>query len=180
MSLDPRSRERLEALGRRLPQKLPSPGASPAEEAATAAPAAPPAGTGAARHALETEDNPESLFRALMQASPDGSVPPHLLERLRQLEQSRPGAAVVPTAAADAERLGPKRSPASQAPASRRRRPDGAAKRPPVDPGEGDLYAAFDDLLGLEDEEDPPPPTPLRPIRPSEPRLLPRPSLRRQ
>ena len=74
MSLDPRSRERLEALGRRLPQPLPAPAAKPA--------AAP-------RHRLEVEQDPEQLFRELMAASPDGNVPPHHLERLRQLEGQR-------------------------------------------------------------------------------------------
>jgi hypothetical protein len=77
MSLDPRSRERLEALGRSLPQPLPTPEPrrqKPASEA---------------RHPVEREQNPEQLFRELMTASKDGHVPPHLLERLRQLEQAR-------------------------------------------------------------------------------------------
>ena len=42
---------------------------------------------------METEEDPEALFRELMKISPDGSVPPHLLERLRDLEQSRRNAA---------------------------------------------------------------------------------------
>lgn len=82
MALDERSRRQLEELGRRLPQPLPTP--EPLQAAIE-----PMAPTG--RHRVETETDPELLFRELMQASPDGSVPPHLLDRLRQLEQRRPG-----------------------------------------------------------------------------------------
>jgi hypothetical protein len=71
MSLDPRSRERLEALGRQLPKPLPAPQPKPSSSAA--------------RHPVETEQDPERLFRELMAASPDGTVPPHLLERLKDL-----------------------------------------------------------------------------------------------
>jgi len=80
MAFDPRSRERLEALGRRLPEPLPPPPAA-------AAPSA-----GRRLHAIETEDDPAQLFRELIRASPDGTVPDHLLQRLRDLEQppSRP------------------------------------------------------------------------------------------
>jgi hypothetical protein len=80
MAFDPRSRERLEALGRRLPEPLPPPPAA----------ATPPSGR--QLHAIETEDNPAQLFRELMHASPDGTVPDHLLQRLRDLERppSRP------------------------------------------------------------------------------------------
>ena len=87
MAFDPRSRQRLEELGRRLPQPLPSP-----EEATDDRP------TASKRHRIETETDPEQLFGALMRASPDGSVPPHLLDRLRQLEQ-RPRQAVSKPAA---------------------------------------------------------------------------------
>ena len=78
MSFDPRSLERLRELGRNLPQPLPAP-----QPPATRAKAEPK------RHRVETEQNPEQLFRELMQASPDGSVPEHLLQRLRQLEDDR-------------------------------------------------------------------------------------------
>lgn len=76
MTFDARSRERLESLGRRLPTPLPAP-----EPAATRAVSSP------RRHRLETENDPQQLFRELIAASPDGTVPPHLIERLRQLEQ---------------------------------------------------------------------------------------------
>ena len=79
MSFDARSRERLQALGRSLPQKLPSPAPRPSA-AVDPTPEARP------RHRVESEQDPVALFHALMEASPDGSVPPHLLERLRSLE----------------------------------------------------------------------------------------------
>jgi len=126
MSLDPRSRERLEALGRRLPRKLPPP-----EPAATES-APPPAGGGAGRtggHPIETARDPEHLFHALMDASPDGEVPPHLLDRLRVLEGER-------------------------GPAAGRGRP-AKGQRPgaPAGPAASELYTAFRELL-LEDEEE--------------------------
>ena len=39
------------------------------------------------RHPLETTQDPEKLFAELINASLDGHVPQHLLERLRSLEQ---------------------------------------------------------------------------------------------
>jgi len=121
MSFDPRSRERLEALGRQLPRKLPAPEpARPAE--ADLSPAA------AERlHPVETEQDPERLFRELMNVSPDGTVPPHLMDRLRQLETQRRAPNVVRT----------------DPPAPRRPLAGGAHQ---------DLYTAFQQLL-LEDEE---------------------------
>jgi len=183
MSFDAHSRERLEALGRRLPEKLPSP--LPAPAGSPPSEAAPPGrGSAPARHLLETEQSPEDLFRALMQASPDGSVPPHLLERLRGLEHSRPLASssapgpVSPSAprsrnaSGGAVEAGARRPKAS-------RRGQGAPRRS-GDPAQGDLYAAFDDLLYLEADSDPDPaPSPQRPAEvPAEGRLLPRPTLR--
>ena len=87
MSFDARSRERLQALGRSLPQPLPKP--EQLQQSQTKA--------SDRRHKVELEQNPEALFRELMQVSPDGTVPPHLMERLRELEkialgkQSGPG-----------------------------------------------------------------------------------------
>jgi hypothetical protein len=124
MSLDPRSRERLEALGRRLPQPLPAPVVKP-----SAAP----------RHRLEVEEDPEQLFRELMAASPDGSVPPHHLERLRQLE---------------GQRSVPAPEPAAPGPGTRGSRAPGG-RRPSAARGseDGELYAMFAELL-LEQEGD--------------------------
>ena len=166
MSFDARSRERLEALGRTLPQKLPPP-PKPASP--------PPAGSKtdtAPRHRVETEENPEDLFRALMQASADGSVPPHLLERLRELEAAQPGRR---SGAAAAERGGP-----SPLPSASPRRP--APKRPTSPPPrrasgpERDLYDAFDDLLHL--EHDDLPDAPVQSGRLINELLLPKPTLR--
>lgn len=152
MPLDPRSRERLEALGRSLPQPLPAPEPVPPARREASAP----------RHAVETEQNPEQLFRELMAASADGSVPPHLLDRLRQLEKqrqrSRPvvaaGAAAAPGSPAFAG--APFQSTSAAAAPERRsgpRRKPGRSGRP-VAPGseEAELYTAFAQLL-LEDEE---------------------------
>ena len=134
MALDPRSRERLEALGRTLPQPLPVPEPRRTRREQAAAP----------RHPLETEQNTEQLFRELMAASPDGTVPPHHLERLQQLEQSR-----TPRRAAQAS---PGQAPsAPRGNDSKAAVSKGALRRQPSGE-EADLYTAFAQLL-LEDEE---------------------------
>jgi len=125
MSLDPRSRERLEALGRQLPQPLPAPQPKPSPTAA--------------RHPVEMEQNPERLFRELMAASPDGNVPPHLLERLKHLE-----------AKALAPSKPPESTSQSSSPLERRRR---SSQRKPEDQEDQQLYATFAQLL-LEQEEE--------------------------
>lgn len=131
MSLDPRSRERLEALGRRLPQPLPQPPPPP-----------PPAA--APRHRLEVEENPEQLFRELMAASPDGSVPPHHLERLRHLEGQRSDAAAATRRAENpASRQAPGRSPAAGRRSGRFLQAE----------TQHDLYAAFAQFLEEEDDD---------------------------
>lgn len=79
--MDPTSLERLAALKRQLPQKLPLPDPAGAHKSAQRQPVG--------RHPLETTQDPEHLFEELMNASPDGHVPDHLLERLRSLEQQR-------------------------------------------------------------------------------------------
>lgn len=136
MSFDARSRERLEALGRSLPKPLPT--------STTPQPAAPKATD--KRHRVEVEENPEALFRELMQVSPDGTVPPHLMDRLRELEARRQG----PTS-----RSG--RTIPSPAPITGRSKPTGANTVGRADPrtamDHGDLYTAFQQLL-LEDDED--------------------------
>jgi hypothetical protein len=142
MSLDSRSKQRLEALGRSLPKKIEAP-ASPTE-----APNAAPirgdvrARSGeAGRHRLEREEDPAALFRALMTASPDGRVPPHLLDRLRELEGSRR-----PAPAGESPTAAPARGSKSSSPKGASRRPDRRAS------DDQDLYTAFAQLL-LEDEE---------------------------
>ncbi len=79
--MDPTSLERLAALKRQLPQKLPLPDQAADKKSAQRQPMG--------RHPLETTQDPEHLFEELMNASPDGHVPDHLLRRLRGLEQQR-------------------------------------------------------------------------------------------
>ena len=138
MSFDSHSLDRLRALGRQLPQRLPDP--------------KPPGVTkpGQKRHKVETEDDPEALFRELMKVSEDGTVPDHLMERLKQLEAER---------RPRPQPLIPDSRPLSDSsPVS-----DGVSRkgkttrpqRPKVSPGseEESLYVAFGQLL-LEDDED--------------------------
>jgi len=131
MSFDARSRERLQALGRSLPQPLPKP-EQPQQSQTKASDR---------RHKVELEQNPEALFRELMQVSPDGTVPPHLMERLRELESRRQSAtpAPAPSIATSPTKL-------------RGRNTAGRADRRTAAEF-GDLYTAFQQLL-LEDEED--------------------------
>lgn len=152
MSFDARSRERLEALGRQLPKPLPLP-----------EPARSPARSDAPRHAVELEQDPEQLFRELMAASADGNVPPHLLERLRELEVSRrlaradvqsgrsgpgsagsslsspPGTAGMAPSRGSGRANGPKRTPRTG-----NSRPGNASAR---NAEEESLYTAFQQLL---------------------------------
>ena len=142
MSFDPRSLERLRELGRQLPQKLPDPAGN---ANATTTPK-----TGPKRHRVETEQDPDALFRELMTVSEDGTVPEHLMARLKQLEARR-----------QPPQTNPLESPirSSELPPP----PSGSSgkgkttlpRRPSVTPGseEESLYVAFGQLL-LEDDED--------------------------
>jgi hypothetical protein len=127
MSFDAHSRERLEALGRTLPSKLPLP--TPAE-------AAPPPRAVDRRHRVETEQDPGLLFHALMDASRDGTVPPHLMDRLKGLEQEARPAPSAPAAGPDSRRRAGRGG----------RAPDSDAQL------RDELYTAFTQLL-LEDED---------------------------
>lgn len=136
MSFDARSLERLQQLGRSLPQPLPQPPSK-----ADSSPAPTPSAT-AKRHRVETETDPQALFHELMQVSPDGTVPPHLMDRLRQAEAD----------AALAQPAGPQQ-PANQP--QRRGRPQqpSGQRRPAASGEELELYSAFQDLLHLESDE---------------------------
>jgi hypothetical protein len=118
MALDPRSKERLEALGRTLPQKLPRPesDAAAAQEASRAGTRGAEARGGEARHPLERAQDPAELFRALISASPDGSVPPHLLDQLRDLEAVRGRTPVAPQQATSAAQASRAQAPRAQTP----------------------------------------------------------------
>jgi hypothetical protein len=80
MTFDSHSLERLKELGRKLPKEISKPQSNELnnqKETKTQQ-----------FHPVETETNPEQLFRELMEISPDGNVPPHLLERLKKLESN--------------------------------------------------------------------------------------------
>ena len=140
MSFDPRSLERLRELGRQLPRPLPTPDAS-----STAEPRA-----SKRRHRIETEDNPQALFQELMQVSPDGTVPPHLMARLKDAEAKRH---------IQDQREGVRQKQAemnpldSSTPAKKGKTT--VAKTPRLSPGsaEESLYVAFGQLLREAEDE---------------------------
>ena len=80
MTFDSHSLERLKELGRKLPKEISK---SQPNESRKAKGSNKPN-----FHPVEIETNPEQLFRELMEISPDGNVPPHLLERLKKLESN--------------------------------------------------------------------------------------------
>ena len=138
MSFDPRSLERLRELGRSLPQALPEPERPVSPKAQQV------------RHKVETEDNPEELFRELMKVSEDGTVPEHLMARLKQLEAKRsPQPSTASAQSGSVQGLPPMPKPTPGKGKNTRPKPSNAA------PGseEESLYVAFGQLL-LEDDED--------------------------
>ncbi len=139
MSFDARSLERLQQLGRSLPKPLPKPETAAAAEA--------PASQ--KRHRVETETDPQALFRELMQVSPDGSVPPHLLDRLRQAETEQQRA----RQAEQRQTLQRQSSQGQPRGASNELRPN-RQHRPPANSEELELYTAFQQLLLEGDDED--------------------------
>jgi len=146
MSFDARSLERLQQLGRTLPKPLPKPQADSSQ-------ANPTSGK---RHRVETETDPQALFGELMQVSPDGNVPPHLMDRLRQAEadQQRQRQA---EQRRELQRQNPQGSaaPGGLQPrgASNELRPN-RQRRPAANNEELELYTAFQQLLLEGDEED--------------------------
>tara|TARA_B100001939_G_scaffold192088_1_gene165156 strand:- start:592 stop:948 length:357 start_codon:yes stop_codon:yes gene_type:complete len=117
MSFDPHSLERLKELGRQLPKPLEAPAPQPQAKPQR-------------QHRVETEEDPEELFRQLMQVSPDGTVPEHLMARLRQLEAQQ------------------KRQPQTPGPSSTRS-PRGTKKQTNQD---DTLYSEFEQMLLEEDD----------------------------
>ena len=80
MTFDSNSLERLKELGSKLPKEISKFQPNESRE---------PKKTKKPKlHPIEIENNPEKLFRELMDISPDGNVPPHLLERLKKLESN--------------------------------------------------------------------------------------------
>jgi len=80
MSFDSHSLERLKELGRKLPKEISKPQSNELKNQKET--------KKHKLHPVEIETNPEQLFRELMEISPDGNVPPHLLERLKKLESN--------------------------------------------------------------------------------------------
>ena len=80
MTFDSHSIERLKELGRKLPKELSKPQSNELKNQKET--------SKQTLHPVEIETNPEQLFRELMEISPDGNVPPHLLERLKKLESN--------------------------------------------------------------------------------------------
>ena len=80
MTFDSHSLERLKELGRKLPKEISKPQSNKLKNLKET--------KNQKLHPVETETNPEQLFRELMEISPDGNVPPHLLERLKKLESN--------------------------------------------------------------------------------------------
>ena len=76
MTFDSRSIQRLRELGRQLPEELPKPNTKDKQRRTK----------NNKLHPIETEQNPQALFQELMNASPDGNVPSHLMARLKETE----------------------------------------------------------------------------------------------
>ena len=80
MTFDSHSIKRLEELGRKLPKEISKPKSNELNTHKKQ--------NSHTLHPVEIETDPEQLFRELMEISPDGNVPPHLLERLKKLESN--------------------------------------------------------------------------------------------
>ena len=141
MSFDSRSLERLQELGRTLPQPLASP--TPVAKSQPKA--------SERRHRVEIEDDPQALFRELMQVSPDGTVPPHLMARLKEAE-SRQKPLQQPPRPGQAPGQQPGGNPAQQQRGQQKKTSLGKPD-PRTAKEHEELYTAFQQLL-LEDEGD--------------------------
>ena len=141
MSFDPRSLKRLKELGRSLPEPIAPPQQNTDH----------PVKATEKRHRIETEDNPERLFQELMKASSDGTVPEHLMARLKDAERH---VAIQNKAKVNAQPL-PSSQPLSRQPLHGGQGKTTRPSRPKVAAGseEESLYVAFGQLL-LEDDED--------------------------
>ena len=142
MSFDPRSLERLKELGRSLPEPI-----APPQQSTNR-----PLKATEKRHRIETEDNPELLFQELMKASSDGTVPDHLMARLKDAERH---VATQNKAKAKAQQIAPSSQTLSRQPLHGGQGKTTRPSRPKVAAGseEESLYVAFGQLL-LEDDED--------------------------
>ena len=149
MSFDPRSLERLKQLGRELPQALPTPENETKLSAKVNRPL----------HRVETEQDPKALFHELMQVSEDGTVPEHLMARLRDAEQREENARRLALSAQPQSSTAEDSAAAKSANASTLRSTGkGKNTRPQrraVAPGseEDSLYVAFGQMF-LEEQDD--------------------------
>ena len=80
MTFDSHSLERLREIGRKLPKEI--------SKQKTNESLNPKETKKQKLHPVEIETNPEQLFRELMEISPDGNIPPHLLDRLKRIESN--------------------------------------------------------------------------------------------
>ena len=80
MTFDSHSIERLKELGRKLPKQISKPQSLETNNQRESKPQN--------LHPVEIETNPEQLFRELMKISPDGNIPAHLMDRLKQVESN--------------------------------------------------------------------------------------------
>lgn len=142
MSFDARSLERLQELGRTLPQPLASP--TPVAKSQPKA--------SERRHRVEIEDDPQALFRELMLVSPDGTVPPHLMARLKEAE-SRQKPLQQPQRPGDQPGGNPAQQKRGQQKRGQQKQTSLGKPDPRTAQDHGELYTAFQQLL-LEDEGD--------------------------
>tara|TARA_B100000674_G_scaffold390439_1_gene334278 strand:- start:1309 stop:1755 length:447 start_codon:yes stop_codon:yes gene_type:complete len=145
MSFDPRSLERLRQLGRQLPEALPTPENDTKRSGKVSRP----------RHKVETEQDPKALFHELMQVSQDGTVPEHLMARLRdaeeRIESERRQTLNSPASSAETSTSPQSAFPARSTGKGKNTRP----QRRDVAPGseEDSLYVAFGQMF-LEEQDD--------------------------
>ena len=141
MSFDPRSLERLKELGRSLPEPI-----APPQQTTNR-----PLKATEKRHRIETEDNPERLFQELKKASSDGTVPDHLMARLKDAERH----VETQNKAKAKAQFAPSSQTLSRQPLRGGQGKTTRPSRPKVVSGseEESLYVAFGQLL-LEDDED--------------------------
>jgi hypothetical protein len=105
---------------------------------------------------VEIEDDPQALFRELMQVSQDGTVPPHLMARLKEAENRQKHLQQPPRPGQEPGQK-PGGNPAQQQRVQQQRSQQKKSSLGKPDPRtameHGDLYTTFQQLL-LEDEGD--------------------------
>ncbi len=129
MSFDSHSLERLRELGRKLPESLPKPNNNSKSNQEIKS----------NLHPIETEENPQKLFEELIKASPDGTIPPHLIERLRKAESLEFKKSIHSNNNISSENIKKSNSNSQKSPKSIKQKDD--------------LYIAFEQLL-LEEDSD--------------------------